>query len=139
MKDFKWLEGHITDAAAEVATWPQWKSQSSTLELERQPDMKDEMTSTSERLRERLKLKYMGDCKCGHCALVPDNLVREAADEIERAAGYAQRLATSLWEQHWKADAPDWKPLPDLLGVLTQIDNMTAGLERKALTGREGQ
>jgi len=64
-------------------------------------------------------------------------LSHEAADEIERAAGYAQRLATSLWEQHWKLDAPDWKPLPDLLGVLTQIDNMTAGLERKALTGRE--
>jgi hypothetical protein len=47
-----------------------------------------------------------------------------------RALNYATRLATLLWEKHWKDDAPDWKPLPDLLGVLTQIDNMTAGLHR---------
>lgn len=45
--------------------------------------------------------------------------------------GYAQRLATALWEKHWKADAPEWKPLPDTIGVLTQIDNMTVGLVRK--------
>lgn len=38
---------------------------------------------TAAELRERLKLKYMGDCKCGHCALVPDELVARASDEIE--------------------------------------------------------
>ncbi len=43
---------------------------------------------------------------------------------------YATRLAMALWERHWKDDAPDWKPLPDLMGVLTQIDNMTVGLVR---------
>jgi hypothetical protein len=43
---------------------------------------------------------------------------------------YATRLAVSLWEQHYKGDAPNWRPLPDLLGVLTQIDNMTTGLTR---------
>lgn len=43
---------------------------------------------------------------------------------------YAQRLATYLWEQHYKQDAPDWKPLEDMTGVLTQIDNMIVGLER---------
>lgn len=46
------------------------------------------------------------------------------------ALGYATRLAGSLWEKHFKQDAPDWRPLPDLLGVLTQIDNMTTGLVR---------
>jgi hypothetical protein len=50
--------------------------------------------------------------------------------EKEEALGYAQRLATALWEKHWKADAPEWKPLPELIGVLTQIDNMTVGLGR---------
>jgi len=44
---------------------------------------------------------------------------------------YAQRLATAMWEKHWKENSPDWKPLPDLLGVLTQIDNMVAGMTRK--------
>jgi hypothetical protein len=43
---------------------------------------------------------------------------------------YAQRLATTIWEKHWKQDAPNWKPLDDVLGVLTQIDNMVAGMTR---------
>jgi hypothetical protein len=46
--------------------------------------MKDDPMDIVERLLDRLKLKYMGDCKCGHCALVPDVLVREAADDIAR-------------------------------------------------------
>lgn len=43
---------------------------------------------------------------------------------------YAQMLAEALWEKHWKTDAPEWQVQPDLVGVLTQIDNMTAGLVR---------
>jgi len=52
---------------------------------------------------------------------------RASADEV---LGYAQRLAIVLWEMHWKDAAPDWKPLPDLMGVITQIDNMTSGLKK---------
>lgn len=49
---------------------------------------------------------------------------------------YAERLAVTLWKKHWKDDAPEWKPLiGDLIGILTQIDNMTAGLVRSALPG----
>jgi hypothetical protein len=44
------------------------------------------------------------------------------------AYGYASRLAVAIWEQHYKGVAPQWKPFDDLMGVLTQIDNMTAGL-----------
>lgn len=44
------------------------------------------------------------------------------------ALGYATRLATSLWEKHYKAVSPHWRPLNDTLGVLTQIDNMTCRL-----------
>lgn len=43
---------------------------------------------------------------------------------------YATSLARAIWEKHFKETAPDWKPLPDLIGVLTQIDNMTAGMVR---------
>lgn len=43
---------------------------------------------------------------------------------------YATRLAVQLWEKHYKSDSPNWKPEPDLLGVLMQIDNMTAGMVR---------
>lgn len=48
------------------------------------------------------------------------------------AYGYASRLAAAIWEKHYKDIAPQWKPLDDVMGVLTQIDNMTAGLIRPA-------
>lgn len=48
------------------------------------------------------------------------------------AYGYASRLAVAIWEKHYKDTAPQWKPLDDLMGVLTQIDNMTSGLTRLA-------
>jgi len=56
--------------------------------------------------------------------------------EIKTIAGqdaleYATRLATTIWEKHWKDDAPNWKPWGDIVGVLTQIDNMVAGMERR--------
>ena len=41
---------------------------------------------------------------------------------------YAKDLATYLWETHYKNDAPEWEPCDDLMGVLTQIDNMITGL-----------
>ena len=41
---------------------------------------------------------------------------------------YAKRLAIYLWEKHYRDIAPEWEPLKDLMGVLTQIDNMISGL-----------
>lgn len=38
------------------------------------------------------------------------------------ALGYATRLLTTFVQEHFPT-IPDWKPLPDLIGVLTQIDN----------------
>ena len=51
--------------------------------------------------------------------------------DADDALGYAQRLATALWEKYGKERAPNWKPLDTVLWVLTQIDNMTAGMVRK--------
>ncbi|MGS0976168.1 hypothetical protein [Burkholderia glumae] len=45
---------------------------------------------------------------------------------------YATQLAVSLHQRHYDVSAPNWKPLPNLMGVLTQIDNMTCGLTRAA-------
>jgi hypothetical protein len=45
-------------------------------------------------------------------------------EEFDGPLGYATHLARVLWEKHWKDDAPEWQPLPDLLGVLAQIDNI---------------
>ena len=54
---------------------------------------------------------------------------QELAKPEQEAYGYAKRLAEFIWEKHYKKESPDWTPLPDVLGVLTQIDNMTCGLE----------
>lgn len=40
----------------------------------------------------------------------------------------AQRLAVSLWQQHYSEDAPHWKVDDTLTGVLLQISNMTSGM-----------
>ena len=57
-------------------------------------------------------------------------VVETAADvihEMSEAYGYAVRLATAIRERHFP-DVTQWRPLPELIGVLTQIDNMTSGL-----------
>lgn len=55
----------------------------------------------------------------------------------QRTASYATALAVSLHAQHF-SEVTQWKPLPDTLGLLTQIDNMVVGLrERIAELERE--
>jgi hypothetical protein len=49
----------------------------------------------------------------------------------DAALKYATSLALILRDKHFP-EATQWKPLPDLIGVLTQIDNMTAALSRVA-------
>ena len=44
---------------------------------------------------------------------------------------YAVRIASYMWETYYKNVAPEWEPLNDLLGVLTQIDNMIAGMNQE--------
>ena len=44
---------------------------------------------------------------------------------------YAKYLAIALWKTYYKDDSPEWEPRTDLMGVLTQIDNMIAGLPGK--------
>lgn len=56
----------------------------------------------------------------------------EAAEEYGVATDYAKRLAVSLWDKHYREHAPNWKPLDDLYGILTQIDNMICGLKTGA-------
>jgi hypothetical protein len=48
----------------------------------------------------------------------------------EDALGYATRLATLMAEKHYPDRSTDWKPLTDIVGILTQIDNMVAGMVR---------
>lgn len=47
--------------------------------------------------------------------------------EAQQANEYARQLAIAIHAKYYP-EVTQWKPLPDLMGVLTQIDNMTAGL-----------
>ena len=57
---------------------------------------------------------------------------RADAERKAREVDYnaAALLATQIWERCYKKDAPLFGILPDTLGVLTQISNMTSGLQR---------
>jgi hypothetical protein len=80
-----------------------------------------------------------------NCAIPTAEAIKaalEAKDETY-AYGYAKRLAEAIWSKHYKTTAPQWEPFDELIGVLTQIDNMTAGLisppQRKPLTDEDIQ
>ena len=49
-------------------------------------------------------------------------------DEYGPELEYAKDLAVYLWKTYYKSGAPQWKPLDDLMGLLSQIDNMIACL-----------
>ncbi|KQQ29416.1 hypothetical protein ASF53_19485 [Methylobacterium sp. Leaf123] len=71
-------------------------------------------------------------------ALIAAQPAGQAGDAGE-AERYAESLAVALWQKHWRENAPDWKPLTgDLIGILTQIDNMTCGLSRAPNSTRTG-
>lgn len=53
-------------------------------------------------------------------------------EDREDALMYATRLLVGIVEQHYPDRVPEWRPLPDLVGVLTQIDNAVSGLSRAA-------
>ena len=56
--------------------------------------------------------------------------------------GYASNLARSLVAKYYP-DNTGWQPLPDLMGLLTQIDNATTGIaefgERRAIAASQAQ
>jgi len=62
--------------------------------------------------------------------LIADLAAQQLAKPEQEAYGYAKRLAKFIWEKHYKEESPNWTPLQDVLGVLTQIDNMFCGLEK---------
>lgn len=56
--------------------------------------------------------------------------------ELEQAKREATRLAEIIWRAEYKDDAPDWKPLDSVAGVISQIDNMFAGIRQQRDTLR---
>lgn len=55
----------------------------------------------------------------------------DSRKELEECRAEATRLAVCIAEQHFDDRSPEWKPCGDLMGVIFQISNMVAGLERR--------
>jgi len=51
--------------------------------------------------------------------------------ERDAAKREANALATSLYKASFQQDAPQWELLPDVAGIISQIDNMVAGLRQR--------
>lgn len=104
-------------------------------------DKLEELAAENERLK-RINANLMGDDEN-----TPRYTTKRLKQEVERwveaalaerdkeiadATAYAENLASALHSQHY-AENTSWRPLSgDLVGLLTQIDNMTAGLARNA-------
>lgn len=60
------------------------------------------------------------------------NAERQALEaKVVMATESAKRLAIAIWTQHYHFDAPSWQAFDDLMGLLSQIDNMVSGLSRQ--------
>lgn len=55
------------------------------------------MSDIVERLNERLKLAYIGNCKCGHCHLVEDRDIWEASATITALREEVERMREGEW------------------------------------------
>ena len=49
----------------------------------------------------------------------------------EEAKREATHLAMTLWKQYYQKESPNFELCEDVAGIITQIDNMVAGLEKK--------
>ncbi len=54
--------------------------------------------------------------------------VNKQIKDLNLAKLEAESLAMALWNQHYKKDSPNFELCDSVAGVITQINNMTAGL-----------
>lgn len=69
--------------------------------------------------------------KCGCCQSEVDTLTtdRDAAhEELRKAKVEAETLAKSIWRSEFKNESPEWRLCDTVAGVISQIDNMYAGV-----------
>lgn len=58
-------------------------------------------------------------------------LIESQSAEIAQASDEVKQLIESIWRAEYRHSAPNWKPLPDLVGMVTQLDNMYAGVREQ--------
>jgi hypothetical protein len=79
---------------------------------------------------------YAAPTAVPYLGILPSHSEREAANAGGRIIvpewvyRSARDLAVSIWRDNYKDTAPQWEPLDDLAGVVSQIDNMVTGMRR---------
>lgn len=63
----------------------------------------------------------------------------QQAQQDELAYIAACNLAKAIHAQHYREDSPHWRVLPDIRGVISQIDNMVAGMTRRQAQQEAGK
>ena len=79
---------------------------------------------------------YLGPCLTHDEASALQKRIAKLEAALRFATEYVGRLASTLAKKHYP-DQQHFELLPDLLGRIDQIDNMTCGLHRAALEGGE--
>jgi hypothetical protein len=54
-----------------------------------------------------------------------------ACAKLQRHYDTLRKLAVATWRTNYADEAPQWEPLPDIDGIIGQIDNMAAGLAQQ--------
>ena len=62
--------------------------------------------------------------------------ILEALKELDLARREAGSLAMALWRTHYQHQLPDFALCDSVAGIISQIDNMTTGLENQQRGGR---
>lgn len=70
------------------------------------------------------------------CLLLVYAELKATREQVAKDWGYGSRFAASVRERCFP-EAAQWRPLPTMEGLLTQIDNMMYGLERSTGRGDE--
>ena len=62
--------------------------------------------------------------------------VERLQEELKQSKNEAKSLAAWVWKHHYRESAPGWVLRDSVAGVISQIDNMVAGLseENRTLT-----
>ena len=130
-----WMETKLAERDATVATLT---ARLATVEAER-----DAAVARAERSHETLIHADMKIRSLPHTDQSDVEFIRTAmTDGGGDLIGYASNLARSLVAKYYP-DNTGWQPLPDLMGLLTQIDNATTGIaefgERRAIAASQAQ
>ena len=57
--------------------------------------------------------------------------IEQLREALGRAHREALSLAQSIWRSEYRRKSPDWEPCDTVAGIITQIDNMYAGVRRQ--------